>query len=116
MDVAIIDAIWNGVWQSMKIAASAEAHEVNVAPHNFYGHLATMINAHFAAALPNLRIMEIDIDRLAWDHELFAPLPVIEQGALVVPERPGWGVEPVEAAIRARPPKGSAGLLHYRQT
>ncbi len=116
MDVAIIDAIWNGVWQSMKIAASAEAHEVNVAPHNFYGHLATMINAHFAAALPNLRIMEIDIDRLAWDHELFAPLPVIEQGALFVPERPGWGVEPVEAAIRARPPKGSAGLLHYRQT
>jgi len=116
MDVAIIDAIWNGVWQSMKIAAAAEAHEVNVAPHNFYGHLATMINAHFAAAVPNLRIMEIDIDRLAWDHELFAPLPVIEQGALLVPDRPGWGVEPVEAAIRARPPKGSAGLLHYRQT
>jgi NADH dehydrogenase len=35
MDVAIIDTPWNGVWQSMKIAASAEAHEVNVAPHNF---------------------------------------------------------------------------------
>ena len=65
MDVAIIDTPWNGVWQSMKIAASAEAHEVNVAPHNFYGHLCTMMNAHFAAAVPNLRIMEIDIDRLA---------------------------------------------------
>ena len=39
MDVAIIDTVWNGVWQSMKIAALAEAHEVNVAPHNFYGHL-----------------------------------------------------------------------------
>jgi galactonate dehydratase len=116
MDVAIIDAIWNGVWQSMKIAASAEAHEVNVAPHNFYGHLATMINAHFAAAVPNLRIMEIDIDRLPWDRELFAPLPVIEKGELVLPDQPGWGSEPVEAAIRARPPKGSAGLLHYRQT
>jgi L-alanine-DL-glutamate epimerase-like enolase superfamily enzyme len=116
MDVAIIDAIWNGVWQAMKIAVCAEAHEVNVAPHNFYGHLCTMINAHFAAALPNLRIMEIDIDRLPWDHELFEPLPVIEQGELVLPNRPGWGIEPVEAAIRAHPPKGSAGLLHYRQT
>ena len=41
MDVAIIDTVWNGVWQSMKIAALAEAHEVNVAPHNFYGHLCT---------------------------------------------------------------------------
>ena len=70
MDVAIIDTPWNGVWQSMKIAAAAEAHEVNVAPHNFYGHLCTMMNAHFAAAVPNLRIMETDIDRLSWDHEL----------------------------------------------
>ena len=48
MDVAIIDTPWNGAWQSMKIAAPAEAHEVNVAPHNFYGHLCTMMNAHFA--------------------------------------------------------------------
>ena len=53
----------------MKIAATAEAHEVNVAPHNFYGHLCTMMSAHFAAAVPNLRIMEIDVDRLSWDHE-----------------------------------------------
>ena len=65
MDVAIVDTPWNGVWQSMKIAAAAEAHEVNVAPHNFYGHLCTMMNAHFAAAVPNLRIMETDIDRAA---------------------------------------------------
>ena len=40
MDVAIIDAVWNGVWQSMKIANAADAFEVNIAPHNFYGHLA----------------------------------------------------------------------------
>src|SRR5205814_2737303 len=39
MDVAIIDTPWNGVWQSMKIAAVAEAHEVKVAPQNFYGHM-----------------------------------------------------------------------------
>ncbi len=75
MDVAIVDTPWNGVWQSMKIANAAEAHEVNVAPHNFYGHLCTMMNAHFAAAVPNLRIMETDIDRLAWDHELFTHVP-----------------------------------------
>ena len=114
MDVAIIDTVWNGVWQSMKIAASAEAHEVTVAPHNFYGHLCTMMNVHFAAAVPHLRIMEIDIDRLPWDHELFTHLPIIEDGHLIVPDRPGWGTEPNEEAIRARPAKGRAGLLHYR--
>ncbi len=114
MDVAIIDAVWNGVWQSMKIAASAQAHEVNVAPHNFYGHLCTMMNAHFAAALPHLRIMEIDIDRLMWDEELFTNLPEIQDGHLVVPDQPGWGTEPDEEALRAHPPKGAAGLTGYR--
>jgi L-alanine-DL-glutamate epimerase-like enolase superfamily enzyme len=115
MDVAIIDAVWNGVWQSMKIAAAAEAFEVNIAPHNFYGHLASMMNAHFAAAVPNLRIMEIDIDRLPWDGELFTTEPQFEDGHLLVPDTPGWGTEPNEEAIRAHPPKSGGGLLHYRQ-
>ncbi len=114
MDVAIIDTPWNGVWQSMKIAAAAEAHEVNVAPHNFYGHLCTMMNAHFSAAVPNLRIMETDIDRLPWDHELFTHVPQFVDGCLVMPDRPGWGTEPNEEGIRAHPPKGDAGLLNYR--
>ena len=115
MDVAIIDTVWNGVWQSMKIAALAEAHEVNVAPHNFYGHLCTMMNAHFAAAVPNLRIMEIDIDRLAWDDELVTHPPQIEAGHLIVPDRPGWGTEPNEDALAAHPRKPYAGL-DFRKT
>jgi galactonate dehydratase len=104
MDVAIIDVVWNGAWQAVKIAAAAEAFEVNVAPHNFYGHLCTLMSAHFAAAVPNLRIMEIDVDRVAWDHELFTHLPTIENGYLVIPDRPGWGTEPNEAALRAHAP------------
>jgi galactonate dehydratase len=105
VDVAIIDAVWNGVWQSMKIASTAEAFDVNIAPHNFYSHLATMMNAHFAAAVPNLRIMEHDVDRLPWDDELFTRAPTIEDGHIVVPQVPGWGTEPNEEALRARPPK-----------
>ena len=110
VDVAIIDAVWNGVWQSMKIAATAEAHEINIAPHNFYGHLCTMMNAHFAAATPNLRIMEIDIDRLPWDQELFTNLPKIRDGHLIITDKPGWGTEPVEEVLRSRPPIKARGL------
>lgn len=116
IDVAIVDTPWNGVWQSMKIAAAAQAHEVNVACHNFYGHLCTMINAHFCAAVPNLRIMEVDIDRIAWDHELFTHLPQYEDGHLVMPDRPGWGTEPVEEALRAHPPIGEHGLVGGQRT
>src|SRR5882757_5595963 len=116
MDVAIVDTPWNGVWQSMKIAAAAEHFEVNVAPHNFYGHLCSMMNAHFCAAVPNLRIMETDIDRLAWDHELFTHVPDYVDGHLVIPDRPGWGTEPNEEGLRAHPPKGKGGLLNYGQS
>jgi L-alanine-DL-glutamate epimerase-like enolase superfamily enzyme len=111
VDVAIVDTPWNGVWQSMKIAALAEAHEINVAPHNFYGHLCTLMNAHFAAAVSNLRIMEVDIDRIAWDHELFTHLPEFDDGELVIPDRPGWGTDPIEEALRAHPPKSPSGPL-----
>ena len=114
IDVAIVDTPWNGVWQSMKIAAAAEAHEINVACHNFYGHLCTMMNAHFCAAVPNLRIMEVDIDRIAWDHEIFTHVPQYEAGHLVMPDRPGWGTEPNEAAMAAYPPIAVHGLMHRR--
>ena len=75
MDVAIIDTPWNGVAESLKIAAMADAYEVNVAPHNFYGHLATMMSAHFCAVVPNFRIMEIDPDTVPWYDELVTIKP-----------------------------------------
>ena len=53
----------------------ADAYEVNVAPHNFYGHLATLMNAHFCAVVPNLRIMEIDPDVVPWYDDLVTRKP-----------------------------------------
>lgn len=111
VDVVIIDAVWNGVWQSMKMASLAEIFDVNIAPHNFYGHLSTFMNAHFACAVPNFRIMETDIDRLSWEKELFTHEPEYKNGHLVVPNRPGWGTEPIEEALRKYPAKTGGGLL-----
>jgi L-alanine-DL-glutamate epimerase-like enolase superfamily enzyme len=105
VDVAIIDTPWNGVAESLKIAAMADAYEVNVAPHNFYGHLATLMNAHFCAVVPNLRIMEIDPDVVPWYDDLVTHPPEIKDGHLILPTRPGWGTEVNEAAVRAHPPK-----------
>lgn len=105
MDVAIVDVIWNGYLESLKIAAMADVYEVNVAPHNFYGHLASIISAHFCAAVANFRIMETDIDAVPWRDELVDEPPVIDNGELVLSTKPGWGVEVNEAAVRARPPK-----------
>ena len=105
-DVAIIDVLWNGYLESLKIASLAESFSVPVAPHNFYGHLASAISAHFAASVSNLHVMEIDIDGAHWRDELTTP-PVFENGEYVLPTGPGWGVEVNEEAIRAHAPRQS---------
>jgi L-alanine-DL-glutamate epimerase-like enolase superfamily enzyme len=103
MDTAIIDVPWNGILESTKIAWMADAYEVNVAPHNFYSPLATTMSAHFAASVPNLRIMEIDLDFVPWYYDLVTVSPIIEQGHLRLPSGPGWGTEVNEEAVRAHP-------------
>lgn len=106
MDVPIIDVVWNGLGESVKIAGMAEVYEMNVAPHNFYGHLCSVISASLCAIVPNFRVMEIDIDSVSWRDEFFTTVPVVENGEFVMPTGPGWGIEVNEAAVRARPPKG----------
>lgn len=104
MDVAIVDVPWNGLGESFKIASMADVYEINCAPHNFYGHLCSHISAHFCASIPNFRIMEIDIDSVPWRDEFVTHPPVIENGELVLSDRPGWGCDIVEEAVRRRPP------------
>jgi L-alanine-DL-glutamate epimerase-like enolase superfamily enzyme len=105
IDVAIIDAQWNGLVESVKMAAMADAYEVNVASHNFNGPLANIMSAHFCAAIPNFRIMEFDADEVPWKTKLLTNPYVIENGDLLLPTGPGWGTVVNEAVIRAHPAK-----------
>ena len=104
-DVAIVDVIWNGLVESTKIASMADVYEINVAPHNFYGHLCSAISATFSAIVPNFRVMEIDIDSAPWRDEFYSVVPAIENGEFILPSGPGWGIDVNEKAVRARPPK-----------
>jgi galactonate dehydratase len=106
VDVAIIDVPWNGILEAMKIAAMAETYEVNVAPHNFNGHLGTLMSAHFCAAVPNFQVMEIDVDDVPWKDALLTQPPTIAAGELLIPIGAGWGAEINEDAVRAHPPSG----------
>ena len=101
LDVSIIDVVWIGAWQSLKIASAADAFQVNVAPHNYYGHLSSMISAHFCAVVPNLKIMETDIDRIPEDATIFTHAPNIEAGYLRLSDQPGWGTEPNPEVLTA---------------
>ena len=94
LDVAIVDVVWTGAWQALKVASTADAFQVNVAPHNYYGHLSSMISAHWSAVVPNLKIMETDIDRVPEDAQIFTYRPEFKKGHLQLPDTPGWGTEP----------------------
>ena len=64
-----------------------------------------MMSAQFCAAVPNFRIMEIDIDDVPWKDDLVTNPPEIVDGHLIVSDRPGWGTDINEDAIKAHPPK-----------
>jgi L-alanine-DL-glutamate epimerase-like enolase superfamily enzyme len=103
MDVASVDVIWNGFHQAKKIADLAETFEVNCAPHNYYSHLATFISAQWCAAIPNVRMLEVDVDDVPWREELTTAVPKIANGVLEIPAGPGWGVEVNEDVLREHP-------------
>jgi len=103
MDTAIVDVPWNGLSQAIAIGQMADAFERTTAPHNYYSHLADLHSIHFCAALPNVRIMEIDIDDGPWKPALVTAPPVIDSGMIVVPTAPGWGADIDEDVLRAHP-------------
>jgi galactonate dehydratase len=103
MDVASVDVIWNGFHQAKKIADLAETFEVNCAPHNYYSHLATFISAQWCAAIPNVRILEVDVDDVPWRETLTTAVPEIENGVLTIPTAPGWGADVNEDVLREHP-------------
>jgi galactonate dehydratase len=105
VDVAIIDPQYNGVPEALRMAAMADAYEVNVASHNFSGPLSAVISAHFASVVPNFRIMELDVDDVPWKPKLLTNPATIENGAFVLPTGPGWGTDIDEAVLRAHPAK-----------
>jgi len=98
--------LWNGFAEAARIAAIAEAYEINVAPHNFYGPLADLIAAHFCTAVPNFDVMEIEADDVPWKYSLLTNPPRIEHGQLHLPAGAGWGSDVDEDALAQHRWKG----------
>ena len=84
----------------------AEAHYVMVAPHNPMGPLATMVNVHFAACTPNFLILEYTPDDRSPRKDLIKGDPILaKDGYLPIPDKPGWGYDIDEEALKRMPGK-----------
>jgi galactonate dehydratase len=94
-----------GITGLRKIAAMAEAHYVGMAPHNPNGPLATIMNLHYAAAIPNFLILETigsEAEETLTEQLLDNPVK-FSGGALELPTGPGFGVNINQNALDARP-------------
>ncbi len=100
-DVFMIDVPWNGFAPSKKVGDLADLFSYNLSPHNYYSHLSSFISASLCAVLPNVRIMEIDIDDVAWKDELVTNAPEIIDGRMTIPTGPGWVTEGDEEWVRS---------------
>ena len=99
-DVFMIDVPWNGFSQSKKVGDLAEVYQLNMAPHNYYSHLSSFISASLCAVLPNVRIMEIDIDDVAWKDDLVTSPPELIDGHMTIPTGLGWGTDLNEEEVK----------------
>lgn len=85
-----------GMTEAKKIAAMAEASYKVVAPHNPLSPLSTIINVHYAAAIPNFLILEThdhNMGEVAACNELVTKVMGPKNGYIELPEGPGWGVD-----------------------
>jgi galactonate dehydratase len=97
-----------GLMQMKKIAAMAEAHYITFAPHSgSLGPVAEYACLHLLATLPNFLIMERVEDDVSQRYEVVTPLPEVVDGHVVVPDRPGLGVDIVEEAVAKYPASGN---------
>jgi galactonate dehydratase len=94
-----------GLWETRKLAATAETSYVLVAPHNVGGPVATAANLHLAACTPNFKIQEHFNDFAdAWVREVAPGLPEVgDDGCFPVPDAPGLGVRVDWDAVAEHP-------------
>jgi L-alanine-DL-glutamate epimerase-like enolase superfamily enzyme len=90
-----------GIWQGKKIAALAEAHNAQLAPHLYAGPVEWAANIHLAASIPNLLMAEtIETD---FHADLIKHSITVETGFVTPPTTPGLGIDFDEDLARAHP-------------
>ncbi len=90
-----------GITEAMKVAAMAEAHYIDLMPHNPLGPICTAATIHLAAACPNFSYLEevnTHAQYMGTDApEFYTVRPQLDGTRYAVTDAPGLGVEFNEA-------------------
>lgn len=94
-----------GFTEAMKVAGWAEAHYIDLMPHNPLGAICVAATSHLATAIPNFSWLEIRTSpgepnrNDFYDRDVFPVQPDISAGKVILSDLPGLGVEVDEASL-----------------
>lgn len=92
-----------GLTEAMKVAGWAEAHYIDLMPHNPLGPICTAATVHLGAAVPNFSWLEVRMsptEQLGfYDETIFPQQLQLDGPRIAVPTGPGLGVEVNEEYI-----------------
>ena len=92
LDIVMVDLLRvGGLTGFMKVAHMAEIFDLPVV-----SHLATEVLAHAIAAAPN----GIYVEHMPWTFGMFEEEPVVEDGMIVLPQKPGLGITFDESRLK----------------
>lgn len=93
-----------GILETVKWAAFCELYHIVIAPHQACGPVSLLSCGHIDASVPNFLIQECNVDlNSSFLKDIFYELPVITDGYLELPEKPGLGIELNEEAAKKYP-------------
>jgi len=96
-----------GVTQAVKVAAIAEAYDVEIAFHNAFGPIQNAVTIQLDATIPNFLIQESFYDVFPlWKRQLVKDQSKVENGYASVPTKPGLGVEVDEKILEDHKAEG----------
>lgn len=82
-----------GITQALEIPEVIRERGGTLCPHMLGGPVGLMASANFLAAVGDGFLQEVDADPVATFEPILGSRPVIEGGKLVLPDKPGLGVE-----------------------
>lgn len=102
-----------GIMEMRLIASMAECRHIAFCPHNPSGPVANAAGLQLAACTPNFTVLETMMSDVPWRGDICDEQLVIKDGNMLIPEKPGLGIELNEAEM-AKHPYEARDLRHYR--
>ncbi|MBX2921690.1 MAG: mandelate racemase/muconate lactonizing enzyme family protein [Chitinophagaceae bacterium] len=96
MDVVQSDTNYTGITEGWYIGQEVAKYGRKYDPHNWVGGLTTISNVHLVAGVPGGHMCETNMTYNPLKWEIFKEPYEIKNGWLMIPDKPGYGVELID--------------------